>query len=241
MSKSTNDVIYFSPAQRFNTQDYDDDPNLANGAAVSWGLPSNKIVDPIAQSIMHSILANGIDPTSVVLSGYGRGLAEKTVDDTKDGLYTSTDRQDVQAQIIQLARDLTELHETDRLSPSVQTEKVAEIKMLREQLKTATDVKPLSTYFFASHAAMFDNLLGDHNPILYAGGGEDATVAVYDRAALESISAKNKGNLSDSFKFSADRGLAYSVQATFEDLESAKLMECRVGYYEPTADTAAKG
>ena len=71
---------------------------------------------------------------------------------------------------------------------------------------------------------------GDKNPIFYAGSGVGSTIGVYDRKVLQALVDSRTDPASTGFKFNNSKEAVHFLEATRQEIESAKLMECQIQY-----------
>jgi hypothetical protein len=222
------DVVYVSVDPSLMHQAADE--YLDTSSYARWDLPSAEVVTPVATAVLAAIIANGIEPKSVVLSGYDRHAQQDQIDTIKNEQYPvahSVERlNEIVAELTTLSDRLHRLNEQGILSEQMRSSMAQEIAMLhqeRTRLKTIQAGEEPIQYFFAEHNAMFDNHSGDNNPIFYAGGDSGATIGIYDRSKLAQIEP-------DIAAFDSDPDTIHAATLVRAQLESAKLIECYVHY-----------
>lgn len=175
----------------------------------SWGVPERHI-----HSIGHAILAEltqrGIDPDTVVLSGYREGEGATELDAQKAAEYDyDWDREDLELRISEINAELLQRNQDGTLSDKIRQQLLQERADHKAKLAAPAQEK-LPNYFFAPVENMFDDSGVLPNPILYAGSSPAAIIGVYDAQRLLVLDPDSSAEI---------------VRAKRSDIESTKLLE----------------
>jgi len=167
----------------------------------TFGVP-DRHKDSIANALETTLEQMGIDPDSVVFSGFiDNDEAKKAVDEVED----------LQTQLRTLADEANAHHRRGDFdtNPALRDQYRKRIEDVKQEIKN-----PLPRYYFADRAALRTEDDITNNPIDYAGVTEGSSIGVYDKQKLKEVDHEGLGlSASDMWII---RGLP-------EQIESAKL------------------
>lgn len=189
--------------QVYSVEEYTVDPYEID---VDYGVP-NEVVEAVRSDLLRVLQERGIDIESVVFSGYADN--EANPDDAKLAYRrgeVSEEEENYEALMMDGEYD------------SGFDDNHAEMA----EFNQVYGVMP--EYHFTGHRLLGSDQGDMNNPIHFAGTGPNATIGVYDRAALSSI-----GTVGNNDETYADMDWI-TVHATAESLEAAKVFDYHPRY-----------
>lgn len=140
---------------------------------------SDKVANEVREELLDLLEEKGIDPASVVFSGYSGNGHEKDTSFVK--------AKKLGRSITKLAKKANDLHEQGvfDVNPELRESYQAKIAALKEQLATMPEDQ--AEYFFGDTVSLMEPARSSSNPIHYAGISPTATIGVYDAHMLPTI------------------------------------------------------